>query len=50
MNGRLPTTLDGISVSVGGKPAYLYAVTPGQINVQASANGQKTQTTGARVR
>jgi uncharacterized protein (TIGR03437 family) len=27
--------LDGISVTIGGKPADVYAVTPGQINVQA---------------
>jgi uncharacterized protein (TIGR03437 family) len=35
INGRLPKQLDGISVTIGGKPAYIYAVTPGQINVQA---------------
>jgi uncharacterized protein (TIGR03437 family) len=34
-NGQLPKQLDGISVTIGGKPAYVYAVTPGQINVQA---------------
>ncbi len=34
-NGRLPTELDGISVSIAGKPAYIYVITPGQINVQA---------------
>jgi uncharacterized protein (TIGR03437 family) len=34
-NGRLPAQLDGVSVTIGGKPAYVYAVTPGQINVQA---------------
>jgi uncharacterized protein (TIGR03437 family) len=31
--GKLPTTLDNVSVSVGGKPAYVYFVSPGQINV-----------------
>ncbi len=34
-NGQLPTQLDGVSVTIGGKPAYVDAVTPGQINVQA---------------
>jgi uncharacterized protein (TIGR03437 family) len=33
--GQLPKQLDGISVTIGGRPAYVYAVTPGQINVQA---------------
>ena len=35
VNGNLPTSLDGVSVSVGGKPAYVYFISPGQINVQA---------------
>jgi uncharacterized protein (TIGR03437 family) len=35
INGQLPKQLDDISVTIGGKPAYVYAVTPGQINVQA---------------
>jgi uncharacterized protein (TIGR03437 family) len=35
VNGQLPTQLDGVSVSIGGLPAYVYAITPGQINVQA---------------
>jgi len=30
-----PTSLDGISVSIGGKAAYVYFVSPTQINVQA---------------
>jgi uncharacterized protein (TIGR03437 family) len=34
-NGKLPTQLDGVSVSIGGTPAYINAITPGQINVQA---------------
>ena len=33
INGRLPTTLDGVTVTIGGKPAYLYYVSPGQINL-----------------
>ena len=33
VNGKLPTTLDNVSVSIGGKAAYVYFVSPGQINV-----------------
>jgi uncharacterized protein (TIGR03437 family) len=32
VNGKLPTAVDGVSVTVGGKPAYVYYVSPGQIN------------------
>jgi uncharacterized protein (TIGR03437 family) len=35
VNGALPTSLDGVSVTMGGKPAYLYYITPGQLNVLA---------------
>jgi uncharacterized protein (TIGR03437 family) len=35
VNGKLPTTLDGVSVSMGGKPAYIEYVSPTQINVLA---------------
>jgi uncharacterized protein (TIGR03437 family) len=35
VNGKLPTSLDGVTVSVGGKPAYLYYVSPSQINLLA---------------
>jgi uncharacterized protein (TIGR03437 family) len=35
VNGKLPTTLDGVSVSVGGQPAYVYYISPTQINVLA---------------
>jgi uncharacterized protein (TIGR03437 family) len=35
VNGQLPTSLDGVSVSIGGKPAYVYFISPGQINVLA---------------
>ena len=35
VNGALPTSLDGVSVSMGGKAAYIYFVSPGQINVLA---------------
>jgi uncharacterized protein (TIGR03437 family) len=30
-----PTSLDGISVNINGKPAYVWFLSPGQINVQA---------------
>lgn len=33
VNGKLPTELDGVSVMVGGQPAYVYYVSPGQVNV-----------------
>ena len=32
VNGYLPTSLDGVSVTIAGKPAYLYYVSPTQIN------------------
>jgi len=35
VNGALPISLDGVSVSMGGKPAYIYYITPGQLNVLA---------------
>jgi uncharacterized protein (TIGR03437 family) len=35
VNGALPTSLDGVSVSMGGKAAYVYYVSPGQLNVLA---------------
>jgi uncharacterized protein (TIGR03437 family) len=35
VNGKLPTTLNGVSVSIGGEPAYIYYTSPGQINVLA---------------
>jgi uncharacterized protein (TIGR03437 family) len=33
--GNLPTSLDGVSVMIDGKPAYVYYISPTQINVQA---------------
>ena len=33
INGKLPTTLDGVTVTVGGKPAYLNYISAGQINL-----------------
>lgn len=38
VNGALPTTLDGVSVTVNGKPAYVYFISPGQINVLTPAD------------
>jgi uncharacterized protein (TIGR03437 family) len=32
VNGVLPLSLDGVSVSVGGQPAYISFISPGQIN------------------
>jgi uncharacterized protein (TIGR03437 family) len=49
VNGNLPTTLDGVSVSVGGIPAYVNYVSPGQINILtpnvASGSASVTVTT-----
>ena len=42
VNGQLPTTLDNVSVSVGGKPAYVYFVSPQQINAVAPDAGTGT--------
>jgi uncharacterized protein (TIGR03437 family) len=33
VNSEFPTTLDGVSVEIGGKSAYVYFISPGQINV-----------------
>ncbi len=33
VNAQLPTQVDGVSVTVGGKPAYVYFISPGQINI-----------------
>jgi uncharacterized protein (TIGR03437 family) len=35
VNGALPTSLDGVTVTIGGKPAYVYFISPGQLNVLA---------------
>jgi uncharacterized protein (TIGR03437 family) len=35
VNGVLPTSVDGVSVSMGGKPAYVYFLSSGQLNVLA---------------
>jgi uncharacterized protein (TIGR03437 family) len=38
VNGKLPVQLDGVSVTIDGKPAYVYFVSPGQIDVIAPAD------------
>jgi len=35
VNGALPTLLDGVSVSMAGQAAYVYYISPGQLNVLA---------------
>jgi uncharacterized protein (TIGR03437 family) len=35
VNGNLPTALDGVSVTIDGKPAFVYYISATQINVQA---------------
>ena len=39
VGGRLPTALDGVSVTINGKAAYVYYISPAQINVQAPTDG-----------
>ena len=34
-NGQLPNQLDGVTVTIGGKPAYIAQMIPNQINAQA---------------
>jgi uncharacterized protein (TIGR03437 family) len=38
VNGNLPTLLDGVSVTIDGKPAFVAYVSPNQINVQAPSD------------
>jgi uncharacterized protein (TIGR03437 family) len=38
VNGNLPTSLDGVSVAIDGKPAFVYYISPTQINVQAPSD------------
>lgn len=39
VNGNLPTSLDGVSVTVNGKAAYVYFISPSQVNVLAPDDG-----------
>jgi uncharacterized protein (TIGR03118 family) len=48
VNGALPVELDGVRVSINGDPAYVYYVSPTQINILTStdmATGTATVTT-----
>ncbi|HEY1339429.1 MAG TPA: SBBP repeat-containing protein [Bryobacteraceae bacterium] len=38
VNGVLPTSLDGVRVTIDGKPAFVYYTSPTQINVQAPSD------------
>jgi protocatechuate 3,4-dioxygenase, beta subunit len=38
IGGKLPLSLDGVSVTIDGKPAPVYHVSPNQINVQAPSD------------
>jgi uncharacterized protein (TIGR03437 family) len=38
VNGALPESLDGTSVTIDGKPAFVYYISPTQLNVQAPAD------------
>jgi uncharacterized protein (TIGR03437 family) len=38
VNGQLPTSLDGVSVSINNHPAFVYYISPGQLNVQAPSD------------
>jgi uncharacterized protein (TIGR03437 family) len=38
VNGNLPTSLDGVSVTIDGKAAFVYYLSPTQINVQAPSD------------
>ena len=33
VNNKLPTQLDGVNVTVNGKPAYVYYISPAQVNI-----------------
>ncbi len=38
VNGNLPTSLDGVSVTIDGKPAFVAYISPTRINVQAPSD------------
>jgi uncharacterized protein (TIGR03437 family) len=42
VGGNLPTSLDGVSVSVGGQPAYISYISPTQINALTPNFGTET--------
>jgi uncharacterized protein (TIGR03437 family) len=39
VNGQMPVQLDGVSVTVNGKPAYVYYISPGQVNILTPPDG-----------
>ncbi len=39
VGGKLPTGLDGVSVKVNNRDAYVFYISPGQVNVQTPADG-----------
>jgi len=41
-DGTFPTALDGVSVTIDGKPAFVSYISPGQLNVQVPDLGGKT--------
>jgi uncharacterized protein (TIGR03437 family) len=38
VNNQMPTSLDGVSVTVNGQPAYVYYISPTQVNILTSPN------------
>ena len=36
--GNLPTSFDGVSVTIDGRPAFVYYISPTQVNVQAPSD------------
>jgi uncharacterized protein (TIGR03437 family) len=38
VGGQLPTSLDGLSVTVNGQPAYVYYISPTQVNILTPPN------------
>ena len=51
VNGvNAPTSLDGVSVTVNGRPAFIYFISPNQININTpedTATGPVTMTAGS---
>jgi uncharacterized protein (TIGR03437 family) len=43
VDGKLPTTVDGVTVTVGGQPAYVYYISPEQINFVVPDVGSGSQ-------
>jgi uncharacterized protein (TIGR03437 family) len=38
VNNQMPTSLDGVSVTVNGQPAYVYYISPTQVNILTPPN------------